>query len=114
MTIDGLWGGPRPQVFIDSHKDLQKAVVAKMGAFGMAPLLQVWGGGVPNTWINHYPDAKWSATSSGREDTRPPWGDGNPSRQPDLIVHFSESNNLCISDRNSSIETLFPNGTGSW
>ena len=29
-----------------------------MATFGMAPVLQVWGGGVPDAYASHYPDAK--------------------------------------------------------
>jgi alpha-N-acetylglucosaminidase len=54
----GIFEGPRPQAFIESHLKLQQAVVAQMATFGMAPLLQVWGGNVPDTFADHYPNAK--------------------------------------------------------
>ena len=54
----GIFGGPRPQAFIEAHRDLQRTVVAHMGAFGMAPVLQGWGGGVPDSFATHYPHAK--------------------------------------------------------
>ena len=35
-----------------------RQAVAQMAGFGMAPVLQVWGGGVPNAYGRHYPDAQ--------------------------------------------------------
>ena len=61
----GTMGGPRPQTFIDGHRELQKKVIAQMTTFGMAPLLQVWDGSVPAVFASNYPDADILARSGG-------------------------------------------------
>ena len=61
----GRFNGPRPQKFIEAHRDLQKQVIAQMATFGMAPVLQVWDGSVPDVFADHFPDAGVLARPGG-------------------------------------------------
>lgn len=54
--MDG-WGGPLPQSWIDSHRDLQQKIVARERELGMRPVLQGFTGHVPVALKNHFPDA---------------------------------------------------------
>ena len=79
----GIFGGPRPQSFIDSHRKLQRQVVAQMAQFGMAPLLQVWGGDVPDAFASHYPQARILARAGNVPGGAMPGGDVGDVLHPD-------------------------------
>ena len=56
--VTGVFGGPRPQAFIESHRVLQQQIIAQLSLWGMAAVLPVWDGGVPSAWTEHYPAAR--------------------------------------------------------
>lgn len=56
-NIDG-WGGPLPQSWIDSHRELQKKILGRMRALGMKPVLPAFTGHVPYALLNKFPNAK--------------------------------------------------------
>jgi len=56
-NIDGL-GGPLPQGWINSHKELQKKILERERALGMTPVLPAFTGHVPKTLKAKYPTAK--------------------------------------------------------
>ena len=55
-NIDG-WGGPLPQSWIDSHRKLQKKILARMRSLGMTPVLPAFTGHVPKALIIKFPKA---------------------------------------------------------
>ena len=63
-NLDG-WGGPLPQHWIDSHKDLQKQILERERALGMTPVLPAFTGHVPPSFPAKYPDAKVTKSDWG-------------------------------------------------
>ena len=55
--IDG-WGGPLPASWINSHRELEKKIVARERELGMTPLLQGFTGHVPAALLEVFPRAK--------------------------------------------------------
>ena len=56
--IDG-WGGPLPDSWIESHRDLGRKIVARQRALGMTPVLQGFTGHVPAAMKEKFPRAKF-------------------------------------------------------
>ena len=52
------YDGPLPQNWIDSQMKLQKRILKRERAFGMRPVLQAFGGHVPEQLKDIYPDAQ--------------------------------------------------------
>jgi alpha-N-acetylglucosaminidase len=63
-NIDG-WGGPLPQHWMDTHKDLQKKILEKERSFGMTPILPAFTGHVPPSFNQKFPTAKLKKTNWG-------------------------------------------------
>jgi alpha-N-acetylglucosaminidase len=69
-NIDGL-GGPLPDSWIDSHVDLERAILARERSLGMTPVLQGFTGHVPESIREVFPAARihqtgdWSAGFHG-------------------------------------------------
>jgi alpha-N-acetylglucosaminidase len=59
------WGGPLPQHWIDTHKDLQKQILEKERSLGMTPVLPAFTGHVPPAFKNRFPQAKLKKTNWG-------------------------------------------------
>ncbi|GGH00172.1 alpha-N-acetylglucosaminidase [Mucilaginibacter phyllosphaerae] len=57
------WGGPLPQHWMDSHKDLQKKILARERSFGMKPVLSSFTGHVPPSFKDKFPNAKVKRTN---------------------------------------------------
>ena len=55
-NIDG-WGGPLPQSWINSHRELQKKILERMRSLGMKPVLPAFTGHVPSALIEKFPEA---------------------------------------------------------
>ena len=51
------WGGPMPDEWIDYEHDLQLKILRRMREYGMTPVLSMFTGFVPNTFIKHFPNA---------------------------------------------------------
>jgi alpha-N-acetylglucosaminidase len=51
------WGGPLPQHWMDSHKELQKKILERERSFGMKPVLSAFTGHVPPTFKEKFPKA---------------------------------------------------------
>jgi alpha-N-acetylglucosaminidase len=64
-NLDG-WGGPLPQHWIDSHKDLQKQILERERSFGMMPVLPAFTGHVPPSFKDKFPQAKLKKTNWGQ------------------------------------------------
>lgn len=64
-NLDG-WGGPLPQHWIDSHKDLQKMILQRERALGMTPVLPAFTGHVPPSFKDKFPNAKLKKTNWGQ------------------------------------------------
>jgi alpha-N-acetylglucosaminidase len=64
-NLDG-WGGPLPQHWMDSHRDLQKKILARERAFGMTPVLPAFSGHVPPSFKDKFPHAKLKKTNWGQ------------------------------------------------
>jgi alpha-N-acetylglucosaminidase len=62
--IDG-WCGPLPKSWIDSHRELQKQIVARERELGMKPVLQGFTGHVPAALKEVFPEAKLEKLSWG-------------------------------------------------
>jgi len=56
-NIDG-WGGPLPQSWIDSHRELQKKILTRMRELGMRPVLPAFTGHVSEALVKKYPNSK--------------------------------------------------------
>jgi alpha-N-acetylglucosaminidase len=69
-NLDG-WGGPLPMHWMESHRDLQKQIVARERELGMKPVLPAFTGHVPAAFQNRFPQAKLKATNwtNGFADT---------------------------------------------
>ncbi|MDN3583098.1 alpha-N-acetylglucosaminidase [Mucilaginibacter flavus] len=57
------WGGPLPQHWKDSHKDLQKKILERERSFGMTPVLSSFTGHVPASFKDKFPGAKVKKTN---------------------------------------------------
>ena len=64
-NLDG-WGGPLPQHWMDSHKELQKKILARERSFGMTPVLPAFSGHVPPSFKDKFPQAKLKKTNWGQ------------------------------------------------
>jgi alpha-N-acetylglucosaminidase len=58
-----VWGGPLPQNWMDTHKDLQKKILAQERALGMTPVLPAFTGHVPPAFKDKFPNAKLKKTN---------------------------------------------------
>lgn len=58
MNNMDAWGGPLPQSWIDSHKELQKKILARQRELGMIPVLPAFTGHVPKSFIKKFPKAQ--------------------------------------------------------
>nr|WP_321416243.1 alpha-N-acetylglucosaminidase [uncultured Allomuricauda sp.] len=63
-NLDG-WGGPLPQSWIDSHKELQKRILERERLFGMTPVLPAFTGHVPPNFKDKFPESKLINTNWG-------------------------------------------------
>ena len=63
-NLDG-WGGPLPQHWMDTHKALQKKILAYERALGMTPVLPAFTGHVPPAFKEKFPDAELKKTNWG-------------------------------------------------
>lgn len=63
-NLDG-WGGPLPQHWIDTHKEMQKKILSTERALGMTPVLPAFTGHVPPSFANKFPQAKLKKTNWG-------------------------------------------------
>lgn len=59
------WGGPLPQHWMDTHKDLQKKILAQERLLGMTPVLPAFTGHVPPSFKDKFPKAKLKKTNWG-------------------------------------------------
>ena len=59
------WGGPLPQHWKDTHKDLQKKILEAERAMGMKPVLPAFSGHVPPSFKEKFPTAKIKKTNWG-------------------------------------------------
>lgn len=57
------WGGPLPQHWMDSHKELQKKILERERSFGMKPVLSSFTGHVPPSFKDKFPGAKVKKTN---------------------------------------------------
>lgn len=57
------WGGPLPNTWKESHKELQKKILARQRALGMTPVLPAFTGHVPKSLIKKYPEAQIDSVS---------------------------------------------------
>lgn len=57
------WGGPLPQHWMDTHKELQKQILKQERALGMKPVLPAFTGHVPPSFKDKYPEAKLKKTN---------------------------------------------------
>ncbi len=60
-NLDG-WGGPLPQHWIDTHKELQKKILEYERSLGMTPVLPAFTGHVPPDFKKKFPQAKLKKT----------------------------------------------------
>ncbi|WP_268224095.1 alpha-N-acetylglucosaminidase [Sinomicrobium oceani] len=69
-NLDG-WGGPLPQSWKESHRDLQKKILERERALGMKPVLPAFTGHVPASFKKFFPEANLKKTNwgNGFEDT---------------------------------------------
>jgi alpha-N-acetylglucosaminidase len=63
-NLDG-WGGPLPGHWIDSHRELQKKILARERSLGMTPVLPAFTGHVPPCFNDKFPDRKLKKTNWG-------------------------------------------------
>ena len=65
------WGGPLPQSWINSHKDLQLKILKRERELGIKPVLPAFTGHVPASFKTRFPQAKLKKTNwkNGFEDT---------------------------------------------
>ena len=63
-NLDG-WGGPLPQHWMDSHRELQKKILAAERSMGMRPVLASFTGHVPAGFTQRFPAAKVKKTNWG-------------------------------------------------
>ena len=58
MTNLEQWGGPLPQSWIDSHRELGRFILDRERALGMTPILQGFTGCVPLAFLDKFPEAR--------------------------------------------------------
>lgn len=63
-NLDG-WGGPLPQSWMDSHRDLQQQILRRERALGMKPVLPAFTGHVPEAFRARFPNARLRKTNWG-------------------------------------------------
>jgi alpha-N-acetylglucosaminidase len=65
------WGGPLPQHWIESHKELELKILKRQRELGMKPILPAFTGHVPPAFKTRFPNAKLKATNwnNGFADT---------------------------------------------
>jgi alpha-N-acetylglucosaminidase len=65
------WGGPLPQSWINSHKNLQLKILKRERELGIKPVLPAFTGHVPASFKTRFPQAKLKKTNwkNGFEDT---------------------------------------------
>ncbi|HTI92482.1 MAG TPA: alpha-N-acetylglucosaminidase [Puia sp.] len=59
------WGGPLPQHWMDSHRELQKKILGAERSMGMKPVLASFTGHVPASFVSRFPGAKVKKTNWG-------------------------------------------------
>jgi alpha-N-acetylglucosaminidase len=59
------WGGPLPQHWMDSHRELQKKILTAERSMGMKPVLASFTGHVPAAFVRRFPGAKVKKTNWG-------------------------------------------------
>lgn len=59
------WGGPLPQHWMDSHRELQKKILSAERSMGMKPVLASFTGHVPASFVARFPGAKVKKTNWG-------------------------------------------------
>ena len=59
------WGGPLPQHWMDTHRELQKKILTAERAMGMKPVLPAFTGHVPPSFKDRFPAAKVKKTNWG-------------------------------------------------
>jgi len=64
-NLDG-WGGPLPQHWIDSHKELQQKILERERSFGMTPVLPAFNGYIPTAFKAKFPQHKFTTTNWGQ------------------------------------------------
>jgi alpha-N-acetylglucosaminidase len=69
-NLDG-WGGPLPQSWMTSHKELQQKILKRERELGMKPVLSAFTGHVPAAFRQKFPNAKLKQTNwnNGFSDT---------------------------------------------
>ncbi len=65
-NLDG-WGGPLPQSWKESHRDLQLKILKRERELGMKPVLPAFTGHVPASFKKYFPDAKLKQTNWGND-----------------------------------------------
>ena len=59
------WGGPLPQHWMDSHRELQKKILSAERSMGMKPVLASFTGHVPASFATRFPGSKVKKTNWG-------------------------------------------------
>ncbi len=59
------WGGPLPQHWMDSHRELQKKILTAERSMGMKPVLASFTGHVPAAFVSRFPGSKVKKTNWG-------------------------------------------------
>jgi alpha-N-acetylglucosaminidase len=65
-NLDG-WGGPLPQSWKESHRDLQQKILARERELGMKPVLPAFTGHVPASFKKFFPGANLKQTNWGND-----------------------------------------------
>src|SRR5665648_111038 len=65
-NLDG-WGGPLPQSWKESHRDLQIKILKRERELGMEPVLPAFTGHVPATFKKFFPEVKLKQTNWGND-----------------------------------------------
>lgn len=65
-NLDG-WGGPLPMTWKQTHRDLQKKILASERELGMTPVLPAFTGHVPASFKRFFPEAKLKQTNWGND-----------------------------------------------
>jgi len=59
------WGGPLPKHWMETHRELQKKIVAAERSMGMKPILPAFTGHVPPSFLQRFPSAHVKKTNWG-------------------------------------------------
>lgn len=59
------WGGPLPQHWMDTHKELQQNILERERSLGMTPVLSAFTGHVPASFKDKFPNSKVKKTNWG-------------------------------------------------